>query len=228
MLRSLLNAHPDITCRGEVFNNGKESLPKLPTAEKLDEVLGRGPLRGAVVHMYHGWAGQQPIWNDLKTHTELFKLIPSDTTVIVLQRWNLLRRLVSNWLATHHHRKWRINITMPGHKDWRKWVHDIGELRVTIPAADVRTDIDAIRMIQSTRGLAFRNAYTLTYEQLCKDKCGQMRKVYQHIGADPDRCPIPSATTPKVGLTPLSVQLLNYAELKQKFKGTDLECYFDE
>ena len=224
MLRGLINSHPDLACDGEVFNPGaKAGRPRMSTSARIQRTLATQG-SGAVAHMFHGWQGVQPHWTNPREYNDLFKLLPQDTKVIVLQRWNLLRRFVSHQLGDHH-RKWQIRRHQAG---WRRKAERIRNQRLVVDSAALRQDIDAIRQLQSTTGLAYTDSFVLTYESLCAAPLRYMRRIYEHLDVDPALCPAPTTNTVKVGIRSLSSQIENYTELKQEFTGTDLECYFDE
>ncbi len=225
MMRGLLNSHPDVTCQVEIFNGdilaGKTGRT---LQEVMEDLWADGPLNGAPVHMSIGWKGKKPVLHERTRYPELFDEIPEGTKIIGLYRWNLLRRLVSQQMAYQKHGTW-IG-TDPG-QPVRLSKNE--KMKITLDADKLRQDVDTQRMMQSTVGLRFPNLYILTYEQLCADIPGRMRQVFEHIGADPEKCPQPSTPTVQMAeFATLRFQVTNYDELKEKFAGTDLEVYFDE
>lgn len=225
MMRGLLNSHPDVTCKVEIFNG---DILAGKTGRTLEEVLeglwADGPLNGALAHMSIGWKGEMPVMQEKTCYPELFDEIPEGTKIIGLYRWNLLRRFVSQQLAYQKHGTWIS--TDPGQP---VRISKNEKMRITINPERFHHDVDVQRRMQSTVGLRFSNAYILTYEQLCADVPGQMRKIFEHIGADPEKCSEPSTPTVRMAeFATLHFQVKNYDELKKKFIGTDLEVYFDE
>jgi hypothetical protein len=226
MMRGLLNSHPDVTCDVEIFNGdvpaGKTGRP---LKQVFEDMWSPGPLHGALAHMSIGWKGRPtPVMGERTVYPELFNEIPEGTKIIVLCRWNLLRRLVSQQLAYQKHGTW---ISTDPSQAVR--ISKNEKMRITVNPEQLRRDVTAQRMMQSTVGLRFVNAYRLTYEQLCADTPGQMRQVFEHIGADPEECPEPSTPTIKMAkFATLHFQVENYEALKEEFAGTDLEVYFDE
>jgi len=216
-LRSLLNAHPAITCHDEVFDPSrfKESGG---VQARLNEYW-QGPLTGMIAHACTGWPkGRRTRFADL------FKQVPLDTKVVCIQRWNLLRRYASGRLA----RKSVWNVTR-SKRDAQVLVTQARDARVMLDPARLRGDIHTARVILATRGCQFLNTYRVSYEQLCLHTEFHMRRIYEHLGADPDACEnIEAETLPLHMGRSLRDMIINYESLKRRFADTDIACYFNE
>lgn len=216
MLQSALNAHPDITCHDEVFN--PDVVPMVghsSIAQRLGQFWD-GPLTGVLAHAYIGWNGKRGPWTAKPIFTKLFARLPADTTVICLQRWNLLHRHVSHLVA----------------KERRAWTFNKGAqpkvMRVTVDPGKFKQDVESTREIYGTLGSQFVNTHLVTYEQLCDQLPRHMRRIYEHLGADPAKCDNPQVGTVRLGTVALRKQVANYDALKKQFANTSMRRYFDE
>jgi len=223
-LRSLLNEHPDIKCHGEIFN--RELYPEPGHVEQRLIQYWKGPLTGMIAHAYIGWRGERDcVWRAKSGFAGLFPTLPLDTKIVCIQRWNLFRRHVSHLLAQASN-EWTV---MTGSDNAEARAEAARTQTIRVDVVKLRLDVDVTRAILATLGLQFVNTHLVTYEQLRANTEEHIRRIYEHLGADPDACKHVKAKTMVLNADrPIREIVTNYGKVKKHFAGTDLACYFDE
>ena len=227
LLRGLLNAHPQISAFGEVFRD-KTSLDWDHTgyfqSDAMRALLQRDPVRfvdakllgrypagiGAVgfkLFYYHARSGvEAAVWTYLRDRRDL--------KVIHLTRRNLLE--------THLSRK-RAALT-------DRWVDTAGQpdrapVTMQLDYEECLKDFEQTRAWEEDCGRFFDGHPTLDvhYERLADDYEAESRTIQAFLGV-PIRPVKP--TTFRQAQQPLSAVITNYAELKERFRGTRWEPFF--
>lgn len=228
MLRSILNGHGHVLAFGEVFRSPEFvgwAMPGYPRIGPLRRRLVREPVRfldevvfGAYPRrfeavgfkLFYTHARQPdwlPVWDRLQERR--------DVVVIHMRRRNVLKAVLSFQRAV------------------RTGVWESRGRRVRDPGP-IALDYGHCRYVfeQDRRGeeecearFAGHSRLDLLYEDLVRDRPGQMRRVYEALGVAPrDVAP----ATRRQGTRPLSESIANYAELKARFAGTPWEAYFED
>jgi LPS sulfotransferase NodH len=228
MLRSILNGHGHVLAFGEVFRSPEFigwALPGYPRIGPLRRRLVREPVRfldevvfGAYPRrfeavgfkLFYTHARQPdwlPVWDRLQERR--------DVVVIHMRRRNVLKAVLSFQRAA------------------RTGVWESRGRRVRDPGP-IALDYGHCRYVfeQDRRGeeecaarFAGHPRLDLLYEDLVRDRPGQMQRVYEALGVAPrDVAP----ATRRQGTRPLSESIANYADLKARFAGTPWEAYFED
>jgi len=225
-----INSHPDLHCHGELFNVLSHYTKKVKQPHTVANVLehySAGKHVGYTHHMTCQYTLDKTAWIETGV-ADMLKAEPlvsfrPEQVCVVLHRWNLLRRYVSDRMALKC-RAWEARTNAPG--KFRRDEYD--RTTVNIPLGALRTSVDMARAAQSTIGLRFQNAIHITYEQLCSTPKRVMWDIYKFLGVDPGKQLNPTTTSVRFARVPISQQVTNYEELKAQCMGTDMEPYFDE
>jgi LPS sulfotransferase NodH len=228
LLRSLLNAHPQVVAFGEVFREldnldwdhtgyfqsaATRALVRRDPVRFLEtRLLGRYPAAtmavGFKLFYYHARDGAQAgIWPWLLQRREV--------RVIHLKRANLLE--------THVSRK-RAALT-------GRWVNTSGEpdraVAVRLEYDEVLADFQQTRAWEAEcdRTFAGHPLLQVQYEQLATDYQSEARRLEAFLGVDP--CVVQPATF-RQSTQSLSATVSNYHELKARFAGTPWTAFFTE
>lgn len=228
MLRSILNQHGRVLAFGEVFRSPEFigwAMPGYPRIGPLRRCLEREPVRflDEVVYgpyprrfqavgfkLFYGHArqpGWQPVWDRLQDR--------GDVVVIHMRRRNVLKALISFARAERtgvwESRRGRRPDPGPIALDYEQCRYLFEQNRRWEAECDTRF-VDHAQV-------------DLLYEDLTRDRAGQMRRVYEALGVEP-RDVAPS--TRRQGSKPLSASIANYTELKARFAGTPWEAFFED
>ena len=230
-LQSLLNSHSQIVAFGEIFQSYDAirwdyvSYPLEAPRHQLS-LCQRDPIRFVETHVFARFPkeisavgfrlfyshAQHPSQRCLWPHLRDCK----DLKIIHLKRRNVLRRYLSHRVAKESGR-WRVLSGQTG-----------GD------TVSVRLDYDdCLQWFTKTREqeqkhdvlFADHDMIDLFYKDLSRDYAGEMRRVQQFLGVEYQQV-IPA--THKQAKRPLSAAISNYHELKQEFKGTPWEEFFED
>ncbi len=225
-LQQLLNSHPEIIVGGEIFNNNPRHLiEKEHITEELVNLKDTDPeeflnhfflskaksstkLIGFRLFYEHGWSQRESVWN-------IFKNIP-DLSLIHLQRKNYLKQFLSLKLAekTSH------------------WVRKKTEQPIEYEPIliDYRECIRYFRRQKRKAQRAvdfFENNEILDifYENLAIDQNSETNKLLKFLESRPVtlKCDLGKQNTQS-----LSETISNYYQLKNRFKDTAWEDYFED
>jgi len=225
LLRSLLNAHPEIMAFGEVFRDttnpdwdhvgyfqaasSRALLQRDPVRFLQIRLLGRYPRAvravGFKIFYYHAGGGRSGIWDWLR-HQPAIK-------VIHLKRENLLQTHVSRkraaltgqWVSTSG----RPDETVSMHVDFDEALADFEQTRAWEEEFD--------------RFFIGHDVLQVTYESLSTDIRSMTRRLEDFLQVSPQPL-VPS--TSRQAPYPLSAAVSNYVELKERFSGTPWERFF--
>ena len=229
-LRGLLNAHPQIIVFGEIFQNDQQigwaypghsqsrhnlALFHQQPVNFLDRKVFRNfPMQtkavGFKIFYYHAHSSNwQPVWPYLQQQPNL--------RVIHIKRRNLLKTYLS---------KKKADLT-------DVWVHTNGNHQTRKPFS-VSLDFDECQdTFSQTR--AWENEYSeffsnqkileIYYEDLAQKYAEEMERVFSFL--DVEQHPV-EPQTHKQSKRSLSETILNYAEIKKQFQGTEWETFFEE
>lgn len=228
LLRSLLNAHPNIVAFGEVFRDARALdwdhtgyfQQPATTAMVADDpvrfvsgrLLGRYPRDvravGFKLFYYHAREGRQaPLWPWL--------LQRRDIRVIHLKRANLLQ--------THVSRK-RAALT-------GRWVNTSGEpdkaVTLNLDYDEILADFEQTRAWESEcdRAFAGHRLIQVEYERLAADFRAEAARLEEFLGVE-SRVIEPS--TFQQSTQSLAATVANYHDLKARFAGTPWVAFFTE
>jgi LPS sulfotransferase NodH len=228
LLRSLLNANPQVVAFGEVFRDAADldwdhvgyfQAPSVPALVQRDPVqfvekqlLGRYPSSvravGFKLFYYHAREGAQAgIWPWLLERRSI--------RVIHLKRTNLLQ--------THVSRK-RAALT-------GRWVNTSGEpdaaVTLRLDYDEVLADFQQTRAWETEcdRGFASHPLLHIHYEDLAADFRSEARRLETFLGVDPH---VVQPSTFQQSAQPLALTVSNYDELKARFAGSPWIGFFTE
>lgn len=228
LLRSLLNAHPQIVAFGEVFRDVNELdwdhtgyfqsssvrdlLQREPVRFLEARLFGRYPRNvravGFKLFYYHARDGAQAgVWPWILEHR--------DIRVIHLKRGNLLE--------THVSRK-RAALT-------GQWVNTSGRqdeaVALTLDYDEVLADFRQTRAweVECDQAFAGHPLLQVTYEQLASDYQAEARRLEAFLGVEPHAV---QPSTFRQSTQSLSDTVSNYHELKARFAGTPWTGFFTE
>jgi LPS sulfotransferase NodH len=228
LLRSLLNAHPQIMAFGEVFREVREldwdhvgyfqdrsssALVQRDPVRFVDSrLLGRYPRSiravGFKIFYYHARDGAQAaVWPWLLQRPEI--------RVVHLKRENLLQ--------THVSRK-RAALT-------GRWVNTSGQpdraVTMRLDYDEVLADFEQTRTWETEcdRAFAGHPLLQVQYEQLVSDVQSEARRLEAFLGVAPH---VVKPSTFQQSTQLLSATISNYEELKTRFAGTPWVGFFTE
>jgi LPS sulfotransferase NodH len=212
MLKSSLEAHPNIICLTEMFNpdyiQGKYPYDdRLPAKQVLDKFIYcdyKPEIKavGFCLHRSGARFGNWPrLWNILKEMPDLY--------VISLYRENLLRRYMSVQLQQ---------------------ITNLKTAKIEPRDFDLEILIQEFQK-QISKREEFNHRFSehpiiqVSYESLCNDYQTTINKVQEFLGV-----PITELKpgTGKRQNPPMSQYIKNYQELKERLTGTEWETFFDD
>lgn len=227
-LRGLLNSHSQTTVFGELFQNKEEigwAMPGYRQSRRLMTLFHEEPVRfleekvfhpfphgvtavGFKLFYYHArdeaW---RPVWDYLQAETGI--------KVIHLRRENILRTHLS---------KQQAEMT-------DVWVNTDGVQQkrpgVVLSYEDCLEAFTKTRRWEDEAGAFFANheKIDVVYERLAADYRPEMARILAFLGVPPE--PLAPQTYKQPGRS-LSEAILNYAELKEQFAGTEWASFFTE
>jgi hypothetical protein len=211
MLRTSLDAHPNIVCLTEMFNPDytlghygfTENTPEQEILERYIFFPQKWRTRavGFCLHRSDARFGNWPhLWEKLAAMTDLL--------IVSLRRKNLLRRYLSFQLRPTPGRT-----GPPGRLivDRAQLVADFEHQRATIAEFD--------------RHFGYHQLLALDYEDLCTNYDATMRTVQNFLKV-PARTLEPK--TPKLTAPSPAEAIQNYSELKRQLANTEWAEFFDE
>jgi len=228
LLRGLLAAHSQVIVFEEMFKDpgkigwGLEGYPEEGKVLRRfqDDVLGfldRDVFRvmpteikavGFKIFYYHAFGTSlEAVWDYLKSHREVH--------VLHIKRRNILK--------THLSRK-RAMLT-------DQWINLSGEAAeqpvVALDYQECRLDFEQTRAWEESHDLFFNDHPLLevVYEELARNPVDVMAEVQGFLGLDAE--PV-QPQTHQQSRQKLSEAIANYAELKERFKGSPWESFFTD
>jgi len=212
MLISMLNSHPHVHAKGELFHR----LYGQPATRVLAKIYGAHPAQieavGFKIFYYHPL--DEPVtqvW-DLLTAVE-------DLHVIHLKRRNLLRLVLSKKIALQTD----------------SWVNRNGtatelaiqQRQVAFSVQELEAEFSEIDEMQRRFGTRFQSNRMMTtyYEEIAANPTAEMRRITDLLGLEPSTT---KATVKRQNPERLSSLILNYHELKSAFRGTSWEPFFED
>jgi LPS sulfotransferase NodH len=211
MLLSMLNSHPLVLARGEVFARVDPGDLHASVERTFDRRLPRAiRAAGCKVFYYHPLGDRSgALWRELDAVTNLH--------VIHLRRRNVLRTVVSREIADRQN-------------DWlqtRAQQAVPAELkRVSMTAEQVRAAVERVQRLEEEAASRFVTAPLIDvyYEDLVADGTEEFGRITRFL-----RVPFyaPKTGTFRQNPEPLSGLLDNYEELRSAFEGTPFSGFFD-
>ncbi len=230
-LRGLLNAHSQVIAFGELFRDPGAigwDLPRYdeflqsprlrrlaqrdPAAFVEREVFKTFPMQtkavGFKIFYYHAQdASRRDIWRYLRESR--------DISVIHLKRNNMLKNLLSlnkafqtnNWTSTKGTREEKLVLSLDPEECLKHFTW----------AQNVKQEYDGL--------FADHSKIDVIYEDLAGDTPGEFARIQRFLGIDLESC---KPTTRRQSGQPLSEAVSNYFELKERFKGSPWESFFED
>jgi LPS sulfotransferase NodH len=227
-LRGLLNSHSQIAVFGELFQNKQEigwAMPGYRQSSNLLALFREEPVRFLETKVFHPFPHEiaavglklfyyhaqdeawRPLWDYLQQETEI--------KIVHIRRENILKTHLSKqqaemtdvWVDTDGEQTLRPGMALSyescaeAFTKTRAWEREVDSL------------------------FAGHERLEVVYEKLAKDYTGEMARVQDFLGARPET---PAPETYKQPRRPLSQAILNYAELKEQFTGTEWASFFAE
>jgi LPS sulfotransferase NodH len=228
LLRGLLNAHSQVVAFSEMFKDPNTigwDIPGYPKSGRALELFRKDTRRfidryvfkkyprhikavGFKLFYYHAIGTElEPVWDYVKENRDIH--------VLHLKRQNILKTHLS---------KTKAQMT-------DNWINLTGEHEVVPPVeldyAELQQDFIQTRTWEEEADRIFSDhpIIEIFYEQLARDYAGEMDRIASFLELDPE--PV-APQTHKQASKPLSVAIANYAELKERFKGSPWETFFNE
>lgn len=214
MLRTALDAHPEITCHNEIFNPDVTPPEKLAEigAEELYRRHASGKCEGFVVHGYT----ELEAFAEVGRHAELWDFLEREKpTLFVVEREDLLRRAFSVYQARKTQR-------------WHVWKSNVGENKLGVPEVPpVAVEWQLKCAVYSKRASRERFPWAefYTYEQIVDDWDQQIAKMQRSIGVS-TIIPIKPKTA-KQDQRPIHEMVSNYRYLKDYFARSEWGKWFE-
>lgn len=225
-LRSLLNSHRNVIAYGEIVQKPEEwdhtgyfHSPKEPWPHQHDplvlvdkEIFRKYPRRisavGFKLFYYHArkdpW---KPIWSYLQNQEDLRILHVKRTNILRTQLSRKKAELTNRWVNTTGLQEKLIPIEL----DYREC------LNVFIETRQYENEIDDLFHKHPKMGVFYR--------ELSRDYRSVMKKIQDFLGLRYEEC---FSKTYKQAHHSLSEAISNYWELKESFKGTEWEEFFED
>jgi LPS sulfotransferase NodH len=211
LLMALLNNHENIICEGELF----KSLGGNSCRQVWDKFFGKKPKKiqqvGFKLFYSHATKGDQTVWDFIENDKSI--------TIVHLVRKNWLRVLVSQKIGLKT-KLWTENIDKP---------HQISteDKKVEISYDDCeKSFLNAEFNEQNTRDRFSNHPFVeVTYEDLSKDADEVIHKITNVLNVNYQKV---KAKNKKQNTEPLKELVINFSELKEKFKNSKWEYLFSE
>lgn len=231
MLRTALHQHPEIACRGEIFNHhsweamNSGVLKYFHLGERMEFLLHSNPTKPWVGFCLHN--NQYGKVHAKCPHQNNWETIPTDTKVIRLRRRNRLARMVSCFKAR------RLN-------SWQWYTQDYKNCRpqkYANPNIDFKPFVFGFKQFvaevhrnqqQERKYLGFEQRFSevlpVWYEDLVGNWKHEIQRITDFLGTYyVDVAP----RTHKSGLG-VRATITNYDKLRGRCKNTQYEVFFDE
>ena len=209
LLMSLLDSHPNVIAKGELF----ESLKGRTCKDVWNEIYDKKPKHiqyfGFKIFYYHPIdSDDKEVWNYIK-NDESIKLIH-------LTRKNMLRTVVSRQIAEKTNR-WS-NVDNKKIQITEKMV----EIDINYCLNEFKLTKDYENKIRSE----FKREFymELTYEDLVKDKQEMMTRIFNFLGIENT---VAKSRTIKQNSEKLEDLILNYSELKEALEESEWSYLLD-
>lgn len=212
MLISMLNSHPAIYAKGEIFQrldgrSVEQILEKIYASHPAHvqavgfKVFYRHPLDESVTRL----------WDRL---TEI-----DDLRVIHLKRRNLLRLIVSKQIA------WQTNTWV--NRNGKNAPIAVQDRRVTLEPEKLRAEFREIEALQARFAARFwqKPIITAYYEDLTADPSGEFARITELLDLEPCE---PQASVKRQNPEPLANLIVNYDTLKAEFADSARAALFED
>lgn len=229
-LRGLLNSHSRIIALGEIFRNfPPDSIgwdtPGYPHSRSVLSLFQKDPIKfleekvfrnfpkhisavGFKIFYYHAQnENWKPVWTYLRNQEDL-RIIHIKRKNFLKTHFSLIKAFKTNeWGNTSGAQKENVSISLS--------YEDCLKSFIKMQEWEKKYDI------------FFENNYKIDvlYENLSNDYENEMKRIQEFLGVDYE---VVTPSTYKQSNQPLSKAISNYFELKEKFKGTPWEEFFED
>lgn len=212
MLLSMLNSHPQVLARGEVFARTRPEVLHATVVRTFDARVPRSVTAvGCKVFYYHPLGDRTgALWRELDGLKDLH--------VVHLRRHNVVRTVVSRAIAAQRDEWLQTSPTTPVPAELKQ---------VTMTAGALRDAVARIQRLESEAAARFSSNPFLevTYEDLVGSSTAEFRRITDFLKVAPAD---PIGRTLRQNPEPLSVLVENYDDLKAALRDTPSGAYFDE
>lgn len=225
LLQSYLNEHPEIYCEGEIYNT--DHLKMYGKASKLKEQMNNEPLRFLNNYGYpkHSkkikFAGFKLFYSHF--NTEKTKILwdylfeNKDIKVIHIKRKNLLRNFVSLKIAAKTN-------------EWRSFNQSSNtiEKKIKLSKEECLQEFETQKITTLNLDNKFKdhNTIEIFYSDLVKNKQETMDNIFQFLNTKSIK--IQDTILKRQNPEPISELITNFEDLKDKFKNTEWEVFFND
>lgn len=210
-LLSLLDSHPQVYVRGEVFKWLKNKSYKREWNCHFSKQPFFIKAAGVKIFYNHPEDIQCPqLWQDLVADTNI--------RIVHLIRGNTLRNFLSHKIALKND-VWYLK------KSNKKVKYDPDPITLDadeLMQAHIRNKEDIANSETLFKDHSIHNIF---YEDLVADRYGEYARVLEFLDLPPHK---PTSDEKRTLVKPLRESIENYDELKKHFQGTDLEQFFTE
>lgn len=211
LLMHFLNSHPEIICLGEEFKYLKESSCR----EIWNRIFHKRPKSvnwvGFKLFYFHPSSGNDnEVWDFIEKDKEI--------VIIHLTRINILRSYVSKQVGLKT-RMWTENIKKPNNI-----TKDDKLIRLDFDGCKENFESVANYRDQTEQRFKTHKVIAMIYEDLAQSKQKTMDKVFQELGVADFKV---STNMKKQNPESLKELVVNYSEIKDRFKNTEWEFLFN-
>lgn len=223
LLHSLLNQHPDISCRAEVFDLKRieGTLQRLPELSDTQDVINLLNSIYGKDYKANGFKFKYPTQYEYYPDVYEYLLkIADQIRVIFLYRKNRLKGAISKQNQIRLRR-----LGKPSNLDKDNFI-ELGKLKLDIEQAFKYVEIREKQDEKYFRRLEkFKDKFMITYEDLSKNTEKSIQNIYEFLNVDNNYQP--QNKTIKITNDHIENVIENYQELIEKITCTRYEQYLD-
>lgn len=226
---TLLNSHPNISSHGEVFSVKERRQNFSIISHTLDTVYNLDWTSSSVKNECTAAVGLKWMLNQgaLEYNREIVDYFKKrGTSVILLFRRNLLRRLISVLANAYDRSAKQLNGTHKSHVHSKQEAELLAAYKPLINVTFLQNNLHRVEELTHDAVKLFRSTHhtLLYYEDLIKDQ-RKMMDVQEFLKVPPRKL---ESRQVKIHTRPLSEQIQNKDEVYKKLKGTEYEIFLKE
>ena len=210
LVNNMLNFHPNIVAKGEVFKELNFESSRQVWKNLFRKFPRKIKYVGFKLFYHHPLKGDKEVWD----------LVESDRSIVIIHlvRKNVLRSLVSKKIGLRT-KQWTENINSDESID-------LENKKIELSPEECESYFEQINAYQEKTDRMFSNhrLIAVTYEELAKNRRAIINGLYREfglVGFERD------SELKKQNPEPLKSLILNYQELKDHFRGSKWESYFN-